>query len=217
MKLAILCALLLISSSAPAAITEASCTGVLHGIAENGEHQAVPGIRLVLWPIGVDLGYILPTTRSHEMGAYAFEHVCAGRFTVLVDDERAGYPPEIWSYLLGYKHEAKVTASPVRIELPVVVPPKAALLKIVARNKRTDVAIPTLQIKLRTSTVKMQDWITIKNELSEPLLLPANTDLLCRIVAVGYREWQEGGKKGKKIRLAPNGHITFDVQLEPLR
>jgi hypothetical protein len=215
--LAMLCALLLISGRSRAEITDPSCSGVLHGIAENTEHQPVPSIRLVLRPIGIDLDYILPTTTSNEAGAYSFEHVCAGRFTVLVDDERAGYPPEIWSYLLGYKHEAKVTSSHVRIELPVVVPPKAALLKIVARNRRTNVSIPTLQIMLRTSKVKMYDWITMKNESSQPLLLPANTDLLCRVLARGYREWEEGRKKGKQIRLAPSGHITFDVQLEPER
>jgi hypothetical protein len=215
--LAIVWVVVLMAASAPAEITDPSCSGTLHGVAENAEHQPVPGIRLVLRPIGVDLDYILPTTTSNEAGAYSFEHVCAGRFSVLVDDERAGYPPEIWSYLLGYKHEAKVTPAHLRIELPVVVPPKAALLKVVARNARTNAAVPTLQIMFKTSKVRMFDWVTIRNDSSEPLLLPANTDLLCRVFAGGYREWQEGRKRGKQIRLAPNGHTILNVELEPLR
>jgi len=215
--LAALCALLLISAIADAKITDPSCGGVLHGVAKNAELQPVPGVKLVLRPIGVDFGYILPTTKSDDAGAYTFEHVCAGRFTVLVDDERAGYPPEIWSYLLGYKHEAKVTSANLRIELPVLVPPKAGFLKVMARDKRTNVSIPTLQIMLKTPKVKMYDWIRITNESSEPLLLPANTDVLCRVFAGGFREWQEGRKKGKRIRLAPRGNITLDVPLEAQR
>ena len=128
--LAIVGVVVVMAASAPAGITDPSCSGILHGIAKNAEDQPVPGIRLVLWPIGIDLDYVLPTATSNQAGAYSFEHVCAGRFTVLVDDERAGYPPKLWSYLLGYKREAKVTTPRLRIELPVVVPPKAALLTV---------------------------------------------------------------------------------------
>ena len=91
-----------------------------------------------------------------------------------------------------------MTPEYLRIELPVVVPPKAALLEVVARNSRTNAAVPTLRIMLKTSKVKMHDWITIRNDSSEPLLLPANTDLLCRVLAEGYREWQEGKRKESK-------------------
>jgi len=215
--LAIWGVVVLMAACAAAGITDPSCRGILHGVATNAENEPVPGIRLVLWPIAVDPDYVRPTTTSNEVGAYWFEHVCAGLFTVLVDDERAGYPPGIWSYLLGHKHEAKVTPEHLRVELPVIAPPKAGLLKVVARSSRTNKAVPTLQIMLKTSKVKMYDWITIRNESSEPLLLPANTDLLCRVVAGGYREWREGRKRGKQVRLAPEGQTTLNVELEPLR
>jgi hypothetical protein len=215
--LAIVGVVVVMAASAPAGITDPSCSGILHGIAKNAEDQPVPGIRLVLWPIGIDLDYVLPTATSNQAGAYSFEHVCAGRFTVLVDDERAGYPPKLWSYLLGYKREAKVTTEHLRVELPVVVPPKAALLDVVARDSRTNATVPTVQIMLRTSKVKMYDWITTRNDSGVPLLLPANTDLLCRVLAGGYREWQEGKKKGKQIRLTSEGHMTLNVELKPLR
>jgi hypothetical protein len=215
--LAIIGVVVLVAASTPAEIIAPSCSGILHGVAANARNQPVSGIRLVLWPIGVDLDYVLPTTTSNQAGAYSFEHVCAGRFTVLVDDERAGYPSKIWSYLLGYKREAKVTTEHLRVELPVVVPPKAALLNVVARDSRTNATVPTVQIMLRTSKVKMYDWITTRNDSGVPLLLPANTDLLCRVLAGGYREWQVGKKKGKQIRLAPEGHMRLNVELKPLR
>ena len=85
--LAIVGAVILMAASAPAGITgitDPSCRGILHGVAKNAGNQPVPGIRLVLWPIGVDLDYVLPTATSNEAGTYSFEHVCAGRFTVLL-------------------------------------------------------------------------------------------------------------------------------------
>jgi hypothetical protein len=214
--LAALVGMALLTASASAMITDPTCSGILHGVASNVTSQPVPGIRLTLWPIGVDLGYILPTTTTNE-GEYWFEHVCEGRFTVVVDDEQTGYPPAYWSDLLGYKHEARLTPENPRIELPVAVPPKAASLKVIARNSRTNAAVPTLRVMLRTSKVKMYDWVTINHDPREPLLLPANTDLLCRVVAKGYREWQGGRKRGEQIRLGPESHLTLNVELEPLR
>jgi hypothetical protein len=56
---------------------------------------------------------------------------------------------------LGYKREAELTPEHLRIELPVVVPPKAASLDVIARNSRTSAAVSALQIKLETSRVKI--------------------------------------------------------------
>ncbi len=207
----------LLAASASAMITDPTCSGILHGVASNVTNQPVPGIRLMLWPIRIDLDYILPTTTTNEVGEYWFEHVCEGRFTVVVDDERTGYPPAIWSFLLGKRLEAELTPEHLRIELPVVVPPKTASLDVIVRDSRTNAAVPGPRVMLRASKVKMHDWITINRGLGEPVLLPANTDLLCRVVAKGYREWQGGKKRGKQIRLGPEAHLTLNVELEPLR
>jgi len=61
----------------------------------------------------------------------------------------------------------------------------------------------------------MYDWITITQHTSAALLIPANTDLLCRVSAQGYREWQGGKKKSKPIRLAPEDRGTLEVELQP--
>ena len=216
--LAVVVVVVLMAASASAKITDSTCAGLLHGVASNSENQPVPGVQLLLWPIGVDLGYVLPRTTTTEAGEYRFEHVCLGRFTVVVDDEPSGYPPSVWSYLLGNKQGIELTPEHLRIELPVAVPHKAASLNFVVRASRTNTAIiRTLQVKLRTAKVEMYDWITFNHNSSEPLLVPANTDLLCSVGADGYREWQGGKKGGKQIRLAPEDHITFNVELEPRR
>jgi len=200
-----------------ATITDPSCKGVLHGTAVSEDGRPVAGIRLVLEPLGVDLGIFVPTTRTSEVGEYRFENVCAGRFTVLVDDERAGYPPSYLIEWMAKNPEVNLTSEHVEAELLVHVPAKAASLSVIARNSRTNVEVPSLQIMLKPAKFKMYDWITINHHSSEPLLIPADTDLLCRVVAAGYREWQGGKKRGKQIRLASERLLTLEVELEPLR
>jgi hypothetical protein len=202
------------AATASAKITDPTCNGILYGIAVNGENQTVSGIRVMLWPIGVDLGYVLPTTKTTEAGEYSFEHVCAGRFSVVVDDELAGYPPSFWSYFLDNAPEVELTAEHLQVELPVIVPEKAASITIVARDARTNATIRVLEITLRASKASS---ITVEHDSSEPLLLPANTDLLCRLVADGYREWPDGKKGAKHFRLAPADRMSIKVDLEPLR
>jgi hypothetical protein len=198
-------------------ITDLTCSGIVHGVASNSENQPVHDVQVMLWPIGIDLGYVLPRTTTSAAGEYWFEHVCTGRFTVVVDDEGAGYPPSIWSYLLGDKQGADLKPDHQLIELPVVVPQKAASVFFAARDSRTKTPVRTLEVKLKTSKAGMYDWITFNHNSSEPLLVPSNTDLLCRVVADGYREWRGSKKEGTGIRLAPEGHLTLKIELKPLR
>lgn len=198
-------------------ITDLTCSRVIHGVASNSESQPVHNVQVMLWPIGIDLGYVLPRTTTSAAGEYWFEHVCTGRFTVVVDDEGAGYPPSIWSYLLGDKQGAELKPDHQLIELPVVVPQKAASLFFVAHDSRTNAPVRMLEVKLKTSSVEMYDWITFNHNSSEPLLVPSNTDLWCRVGADGYREWRGRKKEGSGIRLAPEDHRTLNVELEPLR
>src|SRR5579863_3066767 len=107
MKL-VLISLVLASSIADAfaaGVTHPSCKGVIHGIASDDRGQPVAGIRLTLDPLGVDLGYMLPDTQTNGAGEYRFEHVCPGRFTVLVDDEWGGYVPFYFARIVAENAE----------------------------------------------------------------------------------------------------------------
>jgi hypothetical protein len=171
---------LLVTTSASAMITDPSCGGVLHGIASDSANQPVSGIQVVLEPVGVDLGYVLPRTTTSNIGEYWFNHVCAGRFTVVVDDEAAGYPPSFWSYFLDNVREVKITAEDLQVELPVIVPEKAASITIVACDRHTNAAIQVLKIRLSTSKPSR---VTLNHDSSEPLLLPANIDISFRLAS----------------------------------
>ena len=210
-SLAFIVLALLIATSASAMITDPTCGGVLHGIATDSANVPVSGIQVVLEPIGVDLGYVLPRTVTNNFGEYWFDHVCAGRFTVVVDDEAAGYPPSFWSYFLDNVQEVQLTAEDLQFELPVIVPEKAASVTIIARDRRTEAAIHVFEIRLSTSKASR---ITVNHDSSEPLLLPANIDIWCRLIAHGYRQWPDK-RTMKHFRLAPSDHTALDVELEP--
>jgi len=204
-----------VAGALAASDTDPSCKGVIHGVALDDRGRAVADISLDLEPLGVLLAYIGPYTRTNGAGEYRFEHVCPGRFTVWVDDERAGYPPLYFTRFTAKNPEVTLTEAKSEAELPVHVPPKAAVVDIVARDSRTHADIPLLEIKIRTSKIKMYDWMTIDHDRSRPFLLPANVDLKCRVTAKGYRELKGCGKKGKWIRLAPESRTTLTIELKP--
>jgi hypothetical protein len=190
---------------------------------------------------GIDLGYIdiggttaisglegicgrkvngaRPRTTTDEAGAYRFENVCPGRFTVVVEDERAGYPSYVWAaYFLNEETKRKtqeVSLAPGRseVELPVPVPPKAGVLDLQVHNRRTGSKIRNVQVILKPQHSN-GDWITFNSD-TEELLVPSNTDLLLRVNADGFREWRDAAKTGKQIRLPPSAHLTVEADLEP--
>lgn len=213
---AVIAVLALTAVAATANITDPKCSGVLHGAALNEDNQPVPRVGLMLLPLGVDLAYILPTTTTNEAGLYRFENVCSGRFTVVVDDERAGYPSYVWdAYFLSEAKLQEVVLIPggSEVELPVSVPPKAGVLDLRVRNRRTGDEITNVQVILKPQHSD-HAWITFNSDAGK-LLVPSNTDLLLRLKSDGFRQWKEATNKGKPIRLQPSAHFTVEAELEP--
>jgi hypothetical protein len=209
---------ILLRVSAFANVIAPTCKGVLHGRAITADGHAVPGLGLELFPLSSKYAsFIAPATRTNEVGEYRFEHVCNGRFTVLVDDVRAGYPPSFLIRLMRKNPEVELTTENPERELSLNVPERAAILEVRARDSRTKATLPTVQVMLRTSKYKMHDWLAINQDSSTPLLIPADMDLLCRVSADGYREWRAGKRKGKPARLPSEGKLTLEVELQPLR
>lgn len=215
--LALILVLAGVQPSVCASITDPACNGVLRGVALDSQNRPVSEINLELWPIGIDLAYILPSTKTTDTGEYSFANVCPGRFIVVVDDERAGYPSSFWNRLLGFGREGELTPAHSQIELPVAVPPKAASVQLIARDKRTNVLIGSLKVRVRTSQIKMYDWITLNYDSGRPLFLPANIDLIYRVGAEGYHEWRGDRKSAQRVRLAPDDHVTLALTLRPRR
>jgi hypothetical protein len=214
--LAVIAVLALTAVAASANITDPKCNGVVHGVALNEDSQPVPRVGLMLLPLGVDLAYVLPTTTTNEAGLYRFENVCPGRFTVVVEDERAGYPSYVWAaYFLSETKLQEVVLVPggAEVELPVPVPPKAGVLDLRVRNRRTGDEITNVQVILKPQHSN-HDWITFNSDAGM-LLVPSNTDLLLRLKSDGFRQWKEAANKGTPIRLQPSAHLTVEAELEP--
>jgi len=217
--LPIVAVLALTAATAFANITDPKCNGVLHGVALNADGQPVPRVQLMLLPLGIDVDYVLPTTTTDQAGAYRFENVCPGRFTVVVEDEQAGYPSYVWAaYFLNEETKKKtqeVSLAPGRseVELPVPVPSKAGVLDLRVHNRRTGSKIRNVQVILKPQHSN-GDWITFNSD-TEELLVPSDTNLLLRVNADGFREWRDAAKTGKQIRLPPSAHLTVEADLEP--
>jgi hypothetical protein len=216
--LGVILALALTVATASANITDPKCNGVIHGVALNQDGQPVRRIQLMLLPMEVDVNYILPRAITNEMGAYRFENVCSGRFTVVVDDEQAGYPSFIWAadFLDGPKsmpQEVSIVPGGAEVELAVAVSSKAGVLDLRVRNRRTGREIKNVQVMLRSKRSN-RDWIAFNSD-DRNVLAPSNTELLLRVKADGFREWQEAAGEGKPIRLRPGAHLKVKAQLEP--
>lgn len=210
-------ALAVASTSFAASVTDPSCHGILYGVAVDANQKPASGVKLALDPLGMSLSYPLPTAVTDNVGAYRFEHLCAGRFTVLVDLEKEGYPPSIWTYILGKTGEVKLTAQRPTAELRVFLPPKAATLDVIVINSRNRKPITKYGVMLKVAGIPGRDWVTflVEHGDSRAIALPSDTDLFCRISSSGFLVWPEGSRKGKFIRLEAGTRTILTVDLEP--
>ena len=81
--------------------------GVIRGLVFDRSGDKSAGSWFRLGPSGVGLCGNLPSIETDQEGSYHFEHVCAGRYTVVVEDEKAGYPqasPMVNAFLYGDSH-----------------------------------------------------------------------------------------------------------------
>ena len=89
---------------AQTAIQRPTCTGLIRGVVFDRSGDRVSGAMVKAWPVGVGVSGKLPSLETDKEGSYHFEHVCPGRYTVLVEDGKAGYPsagPMLNTFLYG--------------------------------------------------------------------------------------------------------------------
>jgi hypothetical protein len=97
------------------------------------------------WPLGVGL--------SGKEGTYHFDHVCPGRYALVVKDEKAGYPhasPAGNAFLYGVPiQEVTLTAKNPQAELPVYLPPKPGFMQVHVTNQETKAEIWKFRVMLK--------------------------------------------------------------------
>lgn len=212
------------NSFAQSAIQSPSCSGVIHGIVSDRTGQPVGGITVVAWPLGVDLGAMLPRLKTNQGGEYSFEHVCPGRYAVLAEDAEAGYPdssPYLFEFLYGRRTaQVKLTAKHSLAELPVQLPPQPGRIKVFVTDRVTGVEITKFTIEMivpgqhHSPEIKYEFSPEIHDREIE---VPPDKDVIMHVTADGFREWSASASGRKVIRVSAGTQESLLAQLESHR
>src|SRR5215469_4372437 len=199
------------------------CSGVIHGAVFGRSGHRMKGITVVAWPLGVDLAALLPSVATDETGEYRFEHVCPGRYTVVVEDKNAGYPdssPAMNQFLYGgHTAGVKLTAKHPQVELPLYVPPKPGLMEVQVSNGETKAEVLKFTVKLTVSRQRRREaaFEFDPKVRDREIQIPPDQDVILHVTADGFREWHESAGHGKLMHIASGTQVPLEVKLEPLK
>ncbi len=206
------------------AIQGPDCSGVIHGVVVDFSGQPARGMRVVAWPLGVDLGAMLPYAETDQAGQYRFEKVCPGRYTVLPADERAGYPdasPEWYEFVYGRRvAEVKLNAKHSLAELRVILPPRPGIVRIHVVDRKNKAEIQKFSVQLKVPGQRKPPWIEFLfgPSVEEPEIhVPPDKEVILHIRGERFREWSQSVGRGKVIRVPSGSRVTLEVELEPLQ
>jgi hypothetical protein len=213
-----------IRTFAQRSVQSPQCAGVIQGVVSDNQGQAVRGIKVVAWPLGVDLSVMLPNVRTDEAGKFRFEELCPNRYTVLPDDEKSGYPnisPLLFEFLYGRRvSEVRLTAKQVSAELPVQLPPKPGRIHVRVTDRTTNAEVQKFTIRIvvphQRHTPKIE--ILFSPEISDrDITVPPDKDFVLRIIADGFHEWSDSVGSHKLVHVEASAQTMLDAQLEPLK
>jgi hypothetical protein len=188
--------------------------GTIHGKAIDANGQPIPHLSLRAAPLGVVLGTAVPETITNEKGEYRFERL-QGRYTVLAEDEAAGYTTCSKTGGITHPAEVELTSDRWEAELQLKLPPKAAFLKVNLTNRRTGAPIPTVDVSVMDGTAPSSLICGTNRSTSHAFVLPPDRDILVHITSPGFREWDLTVGAGKPIHAASGAEVVLNVQLEP--
>lgn len=219
----ILFLLVSIRMHAQSVIQRPECGGVIRGVVYDRSGHRMKGISVVAWPLGVLVEGILPSVATNEMGEYRFEHVCVGRYTVVVEDKKAGYPrtsPWMNEVLYGVRPAGvKLTAKHPQVELPLYVPPQPGLTEVQVSNRETKAEVLKFSVKLTVSRQRRREaaFEFDPKVKDREIQVPPDQDVILHVTADGFREWHESARCGKLMHIASGTRVPLEVKLEPLK
>jgi hypothetical protein len=195
--------------------TQSSYRGEIYGTVITTEGTPAKGLTLNAQPLGVILATPLAWTKTNDAGAYRFDHLQWGRYTVYAEDKEAGY--SIFSTGpsgLGNWPEVEITAGHPSAEFNVHLPPPAGFLIFQLANRSTGAAISGVEVTVMSGDATPKLIFSGGFSLPDPILVPSDRDLLLHVTSWGFKEWEESVGAGRHIRIAPGSRVTLDVQLE---
>ena len=203
---------------------DTECRGVVHGIVTAQDGHPLGDVGVILEPASGGYDYLLPRANTDQQGEYRFERVCAGKWGVFVEDEKAGYPDAgrfINSFLYGHDSPpVEITDKQLESEFNFSVPPRPGQLHLHVTSTDPNVKITNLQIKLRTTRKREAEFLCSTPEQSScwdnSALVPPDQDVRLHVTSKGFHEWKASNGRGKLIHLSAGQVMTIDVELEPV-
>lgn len=190
--------------------------GAINGLVTAQDGTPAKGLTLNAEPLGVMLLMVLPRTKTNDAGAFRFEHLPLGRYTVFAEDQEAGYssfstPPAS----PGPLQQVELTPDHPAAEFDLHLPPKAGFLQIHLTNRSTGLPVSGVEVTVLSAGNPPRFLFSGEWPSSQPILVPPDKDLLLHVTSSGFLEWDESMGAGKPVRIASGNRLTLDVQLEP--
>lgn len=190
--------------------------GAIYGTVLAQDGLPAKGLTLNAEPLGVALGMALPWTRTNDVGAFRFEHLPFGRYTVYAEDKEQGYSSlSTGPARPGRPTEVTLTAERPEAEFNLRLPPRAGFLLFHLTNQRTGSVISEVEVTVMSAEKPPKPIFSGGFPSSQAVLVPSDENLLLHVKSWGFREWSKSVGDGKPIRIAPGNRLTLDVQLEP--
>ena len=189
--------------------------GVIYGTVTAQDGLPAKGLILNAEPLGGALGMALPWTKTNDTGAFRFEHLPLGRYTVFAEDKGEGYSSFSTGAGDGLPPQVELTAEHSEAEFKLRLPPKAGFLLFHLTNQRTSAAISGVEVTVMLAEAPPKFIFSEGCPSSQAVLVPSDQNLLLHVKSWGFREWDRSVGNGKPIRIAPGSRLTLDVKLEP--
>jgi len=201
----------------PTAIQSPKCGGTIHGVVFDLARKPTGGISVVAFPLGVDLGALLPSVKADQNGEYQFEHICRGRYTVIAEDLRAGYPihsPYQEEFLYGTRVIAvRLNWLHRQAEISVHLPPKPGSVLLHVRNSKTNSEILKFGVTLRVVGQRRfpeEIFGFTDNPDDREFIVPPDRNMIVLVKADGYKELS------KSISVNSGTRTIVDLDIEPI-
>jgi hypothetical protein len=196
---------------------DAHSKGAIYGVAIGQDGQPAKGIGLTATPLGVPLVMKLPHAKTNQTGAYRFEHLGFGSYTVYADDNEAGY--SIFSNGSNEEDshpvEVELTVERPEAEFRVNLPPPAGFLEIYLTNQKTGASISAMRVELTQGDEHRSVLFRVSCYSNHVVLIPPDRNVLLHVSSDGFRERQESVGTGRPIYLPSGTRLKLDVQLAP--
>jgi hypothetical protein len=189
--------------------------GVIYETVTAQDGLPAKGLVLNAEPLGVALGMPLPWTKTNDTGAFRFEHLSLGRYTVFAEDKEEGYSSFSTGIRGGHPPEVELTTEHSEAEFNLRLPPKAGFLLFHLTNQSSGASISGVEVTVMLAGRPPKFIFSSGSSSSQAVLVPSDQNLLLHVKSWGFREWDKSVGNGKPLRIAPGNRLALDVKLEP--